>query len=245
MLLPPLTPARLIRRYKRFLADVELEAGEIATVHCPNPGAMIGLAEPGMRIWLSTSPVVTRKYRFTWVLSETTHGLVGIDTLLPNRLVAEAIAAGRLGELAGYGTVEREVRFGPDSRIDFRLRQPGRPDFWVEVKNVHLERSGRVPGLAEFPDCVTARGAKHMRELAAIVRGGDRAAILFVVQRPDCGGFSLARDIDPKYAENFAQGLISGVEGLCYDCSINLDHIEIRRPLPILPAGGAAEVFPR
>lgn len=244
MQLPPLEPARLIRRYKRFLADVELAGGEVTTVHCPNPGAMTGLALPGMRIWLSTSPVPTRKYRFTWMLSETEHGLVGIDTALPNRLVAEAIAGGRISELAGYDLIEREVRAGADSRIDFRLRGRGRPDCWVEIKNVHLERSGRMPGLAEFPDSVTARGTRHMRVLGEIARSGARAVILFVVQRPDCGAFSVASDIDARYAESFAQGLMSGVEGLCYDCSIELDRIEVRRPLPMLPAGGAAEVFP-
>lgn len=229
----PLVPARLTRRYKRFLADVVLEDGTEVTAHCPNPGAMTGLADPGTRIWLSKA-APSRKLPYGWELAETATGLVGINTGRPNALVAEALAAGRIAELAGYATVEREVPWGGHSRIDFRLRGPGRPGCYVEVKNVHLERTGRNPGLAEFPDCVTARGARHMQALAEVVGAGGRAVLLFVVQRDDCDRMAIAADIDPAYALSLERGLTAGVEVLCYDCSISREHIDLRRPLPVV-----------
>jgi sugar fermentation stimulation protein A len=229
----PLIPAQLVRRYKRFLADVRLEDGGIATVHCPNPGAMTGLAEPGARIWLTRSTAAGRKLAHGWELTETPTGLVGINTGRPNALVAEALAGGRIAPLAGYATVQREVPWGGHSRIDFRLTGPGVPDCYVEVKNVHLERTGRIPGLAEFPDCVTARGARHMGALAEVVQAGGRGVLLYVVQRDDCDRMAVAADIDPAYAASLARGLTGGVEVLCYDCSISREHIDLRRPLPL------------
>ncbi len=235
MLLPgPLVSARLVRRYKRFLADVILEGGAEATVHCPNPGAMTGLALPDMRIWLTDHAGTKRKLRYGWELSETPSGLVGINTARPNQIVAAALAAGTVPELAGYTWVDREVPWGEGNRLDFRLRGDGRPDCFVEVKNVHLERSGGAPGLAEFPDCVTARGARHMGVLAEIVAAGGRAVLLYVVQRTDCDRMAVAGDIDPAYARSLARGLTGGVEVLCYDCSISREHIDLRRRLPVL-----------
>lgn len=224
-----LQPARLIRRYKRFLADIELPDGRQALAHCPNPGAMLGLGEPGMRIWLKPG---SGKLPWGWVLTEIpdSGALVGIDTTLPNRLVAEALHAEALPELTGYAEIRPEVPYGANSRVDFRLTGPDRPAAYLEVKNVHLSRQ---PGLAEFPDCVTARGAKHLRELAAQVWLGQRAVMLFLVQRPDCHRFRLAEDCDPGYAATFREARKAGIEALCYDCSVTQTGITLRHRLPI------------
>lgn len=230
MLFPtPLQPARLIRRYKRFLADVLLPDGSTALAHCPNPGAMLGLGEPGMNIWLKPG---SGKLAWGWVLTEIPDNgaLVGIDTTLPNRLVAEALQAQGIPELTGYAEIRPEVAYGSNSRVDFRLAGPGRAPAYLEVKNVHLSRRD---GLAEFPDCVTARGAKHLRELAAEARRGNRAVMLFLVQRPDCRHFRLAEDCDPGYAAAFREARKAGIEALCYDCSVTQQGIALRRALPI------------
>ncbi len=227
----PLTPATLIRRYKRFLADVRLPTGEVVVVHVANPGAMIGLAEPGMRAWLSHSDSKTRSLPWSLELVEVDGGLVGINTAHPNRLVAEALAAGTIAELAGYDTARREVRYGTRSRVDFLLSSAGRPEAYVEVKNVHLMRR---PGLAEFPDSVTARGARHLAELAAMKAAGHRAAMLYLIQRGDAAGFALARDLDPAYAAAFDKARAAGVEMLAYECRISAEEIVVAAPLPVL-----------
>lgn len=226
----PLIEARLKRRYKRFLADAELSSGEVVTVHCANPGAMLGLAEPGAEIWLSPQNSPGRKLAYAWEFTRIGRHLVGINTARPNALVTEAIAAGRIAELAGYGELRREVRYGENSRIDILLSGGGRPDCYLEVKNVHLMRE---PGLAEFPDSVTARGAKHLVELGRVAEQGRRAVMLYLVQRADCRVFSLAEDIDPAYAAAFDEALESGVEALCYSCSLSLGRIAVNRALPM------------
>src|SRR5580658_1888530 len=230
MLLPqPMAHGRLALRYKRFFADVLMDDGTALTAHCPNPGAMLGLNTPGLGAWLSRSDNPKRKLAWTLELVEADGGLVGLNTLAPNRLVAEALAADAIPELAGYEVHRREVRFGAASRVDFVLTGPGRPDCYVEVKNCHLRRQG---ALAEFPDCVAARSAKHLRELAAEVARGNRAVQLFVIQRTDCDRFAACADLDPTYAAGLDVAADAGVEVLVYGCSISPTSIIIDRPIP-------------
>jgi sugar fermentation stimulation protein A len=230
----PLVPATLARRYKRFLADVVLESGEMLTVHVANPGAMTGLDRPLSRVWLSHSDNPLRKLPYTWEIVETDLGagpeLVGVNTVAPNLLVADALAAGRIPELRGYERTRREVKYGTNSRVDFLLEAPPRPPCYVEVKNVHLMRERK---LAEFPDSVTARGAKHLDELAAVVAGGARAVQLYVIQIPSAERFSIARDIDPDYAAAFDRARRAGVEMLAWRCSVSLGGIEVVEPVPV------------
>jgi sugar fermentation stimulation protein A len=235
----PLIPGRLIRRYKRFLADIDVEGVGEVTVHCPNPGAMLGLDAPGLRVWVEPAKPGA-KLPFAWRLAELPGGhWAGIDTAVPNRVVKEALVARAIPELAGYGTVRPEVKYGERSRVDFVLSEPGLPLAYVEVKNVHLLRSG---DLAEFPDCVTARGARHLAELAAMVAAGHRAVMLFLVQRTDCARFALAADLDPGYARAFAAATVAGVETIVYDTAISPSGVTLRHPLPcetgeVPPAG--------
>lgn len=227
----PLVPATLIRRYKRFLADIMLEDGRQVTAHCPNPGAMMGLATPGSRIWVEPNDDPKKKLRFGWRLVELPGGhLAGIDATLPNRVVGEALTAGKVPALAGYDSIRPEQRYGENSRIDFLLSAPGRPDAHVEIKNVHLRRES---DWAEFPDCVTARGAKHLRELSRIAESGGRAVMLYLVQRTDCARFRLAPDLDPAYARAFDAARDSGVEMLCHATVITADGVWLDRALPV------------
>lgn len=226
----PLVPARLIRRYKRFLADARLEGdGREVTAHCPNPGSMLGLAEPGMRIWLEPNDDPKKKLKYGWRLVDHENGhFTGVDTSLPNRALKAALEARALPELAEYESVRAEVPYGQASRVDFLLSGGRRPDLYLEVKSATLSRT---PGLAEFPDAVTARGRKHLAELAAMVGEGHRAAMLYLVQRTDCACFSLARDIDPAYADAFDAAHAQGVEVLVYDTRISPAGVEIGAPM--------------
>lgn len=230
---PPLRRGRLNRRYKRFFVDVVLDHGEAVTAHCPNPGSMLGLAEPGAEAFLSVSESPKRRLRHTLELVRTNGALVGINTSLTNRLVAEALAANTIPAFEGYRSVRREVTCGNGSRIDFLLERGSGPSCFVEVKSVTLSRA---PGLAEFPDSVTARGARHLATLAALARAGQRAVMLFVVQREDCSRLALAADLDPRYAEAFAAAQASGVEALCHACRVSPHGIAIGPPLPIVSA---------
>lgn len=227
----PLIPATLLRRYKRFLADVRLETGEEITATCPNTGTMLGLCDPGLTIWLSRSASPTRKYAHTWHLTDKPGiGLVGIDTSLPNRIAEEAITAGPLPELAGYATLRREVKYGANSRIDLLLEGNGRPACYVEVKNVTLIRQ---PGLAEFPDCATARGTKHLHEMAEMVRQGHRAVMLYVIQCANPARFALTPDLDPVYFKAFREARKAGVEAMAFTCHVKLDSISLKAQVPV------------
>ncbi len=227
----PLVPARLIRRYKRFLADMRLADGTEVVAHCPNPGSMMGLDAPGLPCWLEPNDDARRKLNYGWRLAELPDGHVaGIDTAVPNRIVREALLARAVPELAAYGTVRAEVRYGRASRVDFLLTEPGLPDAYVEVKNVHLRRSG---DWAEFPDCVTVRGARHLDELAGMAAQGHRSVMLYVVQRTDCARFRLAEDIDGNYAAAAARAQSAGVEMLCHGCAISPQAITLDGPLPL------------
>ncbi len=232
----PLVPAVLLKRYKRFLADIRLMDGTETTAHCANPGAMLGVAEPGTEVWLLPCPDPKRKLAWSWELARVGAGLVGINTGLPNALAAEAIAAGRIAALRNYAVLRREVAYGRGSRIDLLLESPGRPICYVEVKNVHLRRGDA----AEFPDSVTRRGAKHLAELANTVAAGHRAVMLYVVQREDCRGFAIAGDIDPVYAMAFDDARRAGVEVLCYACRVSLDGIEIAEPMAVWATAAGA-----
>lgn len=235
----PLVPARLIRRYKRFLADMVIEAdGRQITAHCPNPGAMIGLAEPGARCWLEPNNDPRRKLDHAWRLVELPGGhLAGIDTMVPNRVVAEALQAKAIAPLAQYTAFRPEVRYGARSRVDFLLTAPGLPDAWVEVKNVHLRRAG---DWAEFPDCVTSRGARHLGDLAARVAAGDRAVMIYLVQRTDCARLRIAADLDPGYARAFDTARAAGVEMLALTTAISQDGVEARGLIAVDPGPQAA-----
>jgi sugar fermentation stimulation protein A len=234
-----LVPATLIRRYKRFLADVELADGSVVVAHVANPGAMTGLQAAGARVWLSRSPSLTRKLPYSWELVEVDFGsapeLAGVNTLHPNPIVAEALAAGTIPELAGYATLRREVKYGgvlngKGSRVDFLLEDPARPPCYVEVKNVHLMRQ---PGLAEFPDSVTARGARHLDELAGMVAAGARAVMLFVIQIGSADALAIARDIDPAYGRAFDRARAAGVEALAWTCRLTREEIRLDRAVPV------------
>ena len=231
----PLIEGRLVKRYKRFLADVELTDGSVVTAHCANPGAMTGLNMPGLPAFLSVSDNPKRKLKYSLELVQVEGGLVGINTSHPNGIVAEAISDGRVPELAGYPELRREVKYGVNSRVDILLEGDDRPPCYVEVKNVHLRRPELAhPTAAEFPDSVTARGAKHLVELSAMVAEGARAVMVYLVQRGDCDHFRIAGDIDPAYRDGLARAVAAGVETLCLACRITPEAIEVEKPLPVV-----------
>ena len=229
----PLITGRLIQRYKRFLADIRLDSGETITAHCANPGAMIGLIAPGNRVWLSQSDSPTRKLKYSWEIVEADFGrgpeFAGINTSHPNLIVSEAIKAGYFSEFSAYSSLRREVKYGKNSRVDILLEAGALPPCYVEIKNVHLMRK---PGLAEFPDCVTARGAKHLAELADMVKAGHRACMVYLIQM-DADRFDLAHDIDKVYSAAFRKARADGVEALAVTCRISPEAIEIAHRVPI------------
>ncbi|MDJ0609943.1 MAG: DNA/RNA nuclease SfsA [Kiloniellales bacterium] len=226
----PLLPGRLLRRYKRFLADVRLETGEEVTAHCANPGSMMGLAEPDSPVWLSPARNPDRKLRYSWELVARDGALVGINTAHPNTIVAEALADGSLPALSGYQRIRREVRYGQNSRVDFLLESDQGPPCYLEVKSVTLKRGD---GPAEFPDAVTKRGAKHLAELSEIARAGARAVMFFLVQREDCAYMEVADDIDPAYGRALRDAAGQGVELHCHACTLSPQAIELDRRLAL------------
>lgn len=227
---PNLVPARLIRRYKRFLFDAILDSGEEITGFCPNTGSMRGLTAPGSRIWLSQHDSPSRKYRHGFELIEADNTLVGVNTALPNKLAQEAIKAGLVSDLARYESLRTEQRYGENSRIDLLLSAPNRADCYVEVKNVHFIRE---KGLAEFPDSVTARGAKHLQELAKLAQQGKRAVMLYIIQREDCEALAICGDLDPAYGTAFTAALQQGVEAYAVKCAITPTAIVPKVSVPM------------
>lgn len=225
---PPLIRGDLIRRYKRFLADVRLEDGSVVTAHCPNSGSMRACCAPGRPVYLSSHDSPKRRLGFTWELIDMPTSLVGVNTLIPNRLTALAIEAGDVAELGGYTTLRREVAVGRHSRIDILLEAPARRPCYVEVKNCTLV----ADGLASFPDAVTVRGQKHLEDLRRLTAAGCRCVMFFLVQRMDAVRFAPADDIDPEYGRKLRQAAENGVEILAYDVCIDLAGIRLNRQLP-------------
>jgi sugar fermentation stimulation protein A len=226
----PLVRGILVQRYKRFMADVVLDTGETITAHCANSGAMAGLKTPGSIVWLSPAANPDRKLKYSWELIEADGGLVGINTMHPNHIVAEAIRAAAIAPLSGYAGLRQEVKYGRNSRIDILLEDPARPPCYVEIKNVHLRRDGT---LAEFPDAVTERGAKHLVELGDMVEAGHRAVMLYLVQRMDCDRFAIAGDVDPTYDAGLKVARERGVEVPCYACRLTTEEITVDRALEL------------
>jgi sugar fermentation stimulation protein A len=218
----PLVPAVLVQRYKRFLFDAVLEDGRAITGSCPNTGSMRGLTSPGSRIWISEHDSPTRKYRHMLEMVEVNGTVVGINTGLPNRLAEEAIRAGQIGDLHLYSTLQREQKYGQNSRIDILLTDSERGRAYVEVKNVHFSRAS---GLAEFPDSPTARGTKHLEELGDMVEAGHRGIMIYLVQRDDCATFRICRDLDARYASAFLSARRRGVEAFAVICRVSPQQI--------------------
>ena len=226
-----LVEGRLIRRYKRFLADVQL-AGGVITAACPNTGSMMGCAEAGNRVWLSQSDSATRKYRHTWELVEVGNTLVGINTALPNALVHEAIEGGAIPELAGYASIRREVPFGEErSRVDLVLEASGRAPCYVEVKNV---TAAVTQGVALFPDCVSDRGSRHLRELIRVKAAGLRPVQLYCVQRGDVKEVRPADGIDVEYGRMLREAIAAGVEVLAYRAKVTPDEVRLEKRIPVV-----------
>lgn len=225
---PQLSKGILIRRYKRFLADVRLTNGTVVTAHCPNSGSMTACCEPGRQVWVSHHDNPRRKLKHTWELIDMGTSLVGVNTQVPNRLAAAAIRAGMIPELSGYWEVKREVTATQGTRLDLMLRGQGR-DCFVEVKNCTLVEDG----LARFPDAVTARGLKHLLTLQGLADQGFRSVMLFLIQRMDAQWFEPADDIDPAYGRELRKAAAAGVETLAYDVLINERSIALNRRVPI------------
>ena len=229
---PPLEQGRLLKRYKRFLADIETASGELLTIHCPNTGSMFNCMQEGGAVWFSRSNDPKRKLPGTWELSETPQGrLACVNTGRANALVEEALRAGVITELAGFIGLRREVRYGEErSRIDFRLDYPSGPAF-VEVKSVTLGFADS--NVAAFPDARTERGAKHLRELTALARNGVRAVQLYCVNLSGIEAVRPAAEIDPRYAATLREALAAGVEVLAYGVEISPQGIRVVRKLQV------------
>jgi sugar fermentation stimulation protein A len=228
---PPLVEGRLIARYKRFLFDAELEDGTVISGNCPNTGSMLGLTAPGSRIFMSVHDKPSRKYAHQFEIIEADGTLVGVNTGMPNRIAEEAILARMIPSLGDYPLLAREKRYGVNSRIDILLSGEGLPTAYVEVKNVHFSRT---PGLAEFPDTKTERGAKHLMELGDMAEAGHRAVMLYVIQRGDCSQFRICADLDPTYASAFQRAKTRGVEAYALDCTVSQSQITAKSLIPVV-----------
>lgn len=220
---------RLIRRYRRFFADVRLGSGRVVAAHCANSGSLLGCKEPGSPVFLSHHPDPWRRLKYTWEMIRVGRVWVGVNTMHPNRLVEDAVRRGVIHELQGYDAIRREVRINPRSRLDLCLERPGERCY-VEVKNVTLG----LDGVAAFPDAVTERGRKHLRELIRLRRRSHRAALVFVIQRGDCAAFRPADEIDPLYGRWLRRGHAAGVEILPYQARVTPREITLFRRLPLV-----------
>ncbi|MEM9573614.1 MAG: DNA/RNA nuclease SfsA [Pseudomonadota bacterium] len=227
---PPLIKGTLVKRYKRFLADIILENGREITASVPNTGSMLGLTSPGSSVWLSVNNDGKRKYPHALQLVEADGTTVGINTHLPNRLTEEAIRAAMIDNLKEYESLKREQKYGQNSRIDFLLEDEKKGKAYVEVKNVHFTRRKNI---AEFPDTVTERGAKHLRELSAMAKQGHRAIMIYLIQRSDCEKLQLCRDLDADYCQEFDRAVKAGVEAFAIRCQISPEAIVPEKLVPI------------
>ena len=225
---PELIPGRLIKRYKRFLADVTLENGRTVTAHCPNTGSMTGCSEPGSLVYLTYHDDPKRKLKYTWQLIRMPDSLVGVNTLIPNRLVDLSIRAGVIPEFCSAKDIRREVAVGNRSRIDLQLSDADGRVSYIEIKNCTLV----VDGIARFPDAVTARGVKHLVELERLCMKGARCTMFYFVQRMDARSFQPADDVDPSYGEALRRVSANGVNVMVYDVDVDLNGIRLRCPIP-------------
>jgi len=226
---PPLLPGRLVRRYKRFLADVVLDVGRELTVHCPNPGSMKSLVREGARVCVADSMNPKRKLRYTWELVRVGRHWAGVNTMRTNRIVQEALEKKRVPELADWGTIRPEAPMGEKRRVDFLLSEGDRRCY-VEVKNVSLAEGG----VARFPDSVTTRGRAHLVELRREVEEGNRAVMLYLVNRGDCATAGPADDIDPEYGETLREAAAAGVETLAYRAKVGTREIRLAERIPFV-----------
>ena len=226
----PLVRGKLLKRYKRFLADIELSDGELITAHCANTGSMKSCGSPGDVIHLSHNPSPKRKLAYSWEYTEVGSGFIGINTMRPNRIVEEAIADKKIPELSSYDTIRREVKYGEASKIDLLLESEDAelPKCYVEIKNVTLKDGDHV----SFPDAVTKRGLKHLHELSLMVNEGHRAVLLFFVNRPDTEFMTIAKEVDPAYSKGIDEALASGVEILAYQADSTLQGVGIKGKIP-------------
>lgn len=225
----PLLKGTLIKRYKRFLADIELEEKGLITAHCPNSGALLGVTGKGNPVWVSYDPSPTRKLHYTWQLVDVSGAFIGVNTQNPNKIVNEALHQQKIKELAVYNKIKPEAKYGANSRIDFFLQEEGQPDCYVEVKNVHY----KVGEHAVFPDSVTDRGVKHLKELISMKEKGIRAMMLYIIQRNDCGRLRFAHEIDPLYAKTAKEAYNAGVEFIGYSCNVMPQEITLNQTLDI------------
>jgi sugar fermentation stimulation protein A len=225
---PELIPGKLLKRYKRFVADVKLEDGEIVTAHCPNTGRMQGCSEPGRTVYLSTHNHPQRKHRYTWEMIAMPTSLVGVNTLIPNRLVSRALELKGIPELTGYADIAREVRIGEHSRIDLMLTGRAGDRCYIEIKNCTLV----TRGVAQFPDAVTSRGLKHLIELENLAKAGHRCVMFYFIQRMDARMFQPADHIDPEYGRRLRHAIKKGIEILAYDVRIDTQGIVLNQTIP-------------
>lgn len=232
---PPLVKGTLIERYKRFMADVQLSDGSVVTAHCANSGSMMGLKEKGMTVWLSPNTSKTAKLKYRWEVVDVGTSLVGVHTSRPNEVVFNAIKANLIPQLTGYESIRKEVKYGTNSRIDILLESDNKPTAYVEIKNTTLHRpDAPYPDSVEFPDAVTSRGTKHLQELSHEVEKGNRAVMVYFVNRNDCNSVRICEDIDPKYADAFRHARATGVEAIAMECSITEQGIGFKRMIPVI-----------